>query len=158
MNKEFNRMQKLAGIISEGLYTTQIDVEGPVAEVSNDMEDKPRMTKEEFKSKIREMILAEKSLNEAKKDKKGEEAPEEEVAVDIEAPVEPVADIPTDTSVDLDGDGTSDIDAGSSEAKKAFGDLTDAFQAAKTLGDEKLIRQIANTITYFNKNIILKQG
>jgi len=126
--------------------------------VSNDMEDKPRMTKEEFKSKIREMILAEKSLNEAKKDKKGEEAPEEEVAVDIEAPVEPVADIPTDTSVDLDGDGTSDIDAGSSEAKKAFGDLTDAFQAAKALGDEKLIRQIATTITYFNKNIILKQG
>jgi hypothetical protein len=69
-------------------------------------------------------------------------------------------DVPAgeDTTVDINGDGTGDIDAGSSEAKKAFGDLTDAFQAAKTLGDEKLIRQIANTITYFNKNIILKQG
>jgi hypothetical protein len=96
--------------------------------------------------------------------KKKEEDTEEEV--DVKAPVAPegemdvTMDAPTgdDTTVDINGDGTGDIDAGSSEAKKAFGDLTDAFQAAKTLGDEKLIRQIANTITYFNKNIILKQG
>lgn len=162
MNKEFNRMQKLAGILAEGLYTTQMDVEGPVAEVSNDIEDKPRMTKEEFKSKIREMILAEKSLSEAKKKKGEEDTAGEKVDVKMEPTggedVDMTADVPQpgDTSIDLDGDGTIDIDAGSSEAKKAFGDLTDAYRAAKTLGDEKLIRQIANTITYFNKNIILK--
>ena len=102
------------------------------------------------------------TLYEAKK--KEEEDTEEEV--DVEAPVAPEGEVDVtmdapaeeDTTVDINGDGTGDIDAGSSEAKKAFGDLTDAFQAAKTLGDEKLIRQIANTITYFNKNIILKQG
>lgn len=63
-----------------------------------------------------------------------------------------------DAKVDMNMDFTGDVDAGSSESKKAFSELTDAYRAAKELGDEKLIRQIANTITYFNKNIILKQG
>lgn len=187
MTKEFTRMQELAGVITEGLYTTQMDIELPVTTEGNrpvyvpgsnpDITDQSaqdaldimtkentsgKMTKEEFKSKIREMILAEKSLNEAKKDKEEEEAPAEEVDVNVDTPTEPTdapeMDMAADTTVDLNSDGTPDVDAGSSEAKKAFGDLTDAFQAAKALGDDKLIRQIANTITYFNKNIILKQG
>lgn len=160
MNKEFTRMQKLAGVITEGLYTTQMDQEAPIQS-----EGTPKkMKKSEFKAKIKEMIqgsgAVSHNLKEAKKKKKEEE---EVDTVDVEAPegdVDVAMDVPQpgDTSIDLDGDGTSDIDAGSSEAKKAFGDLTDAFQAAKALGDEKLIRQIANTITYFNKNIILNQG
>jgi hypothetical protein len=177
MNKQFNRMQKLAGILTEGLYTTQMDFESPVAteggesyeeamdNVEGPMPEARKMTKDEFKSKIREMILAEKSLSEAKKKKdKEEDTAEEDVNVDMEPTGEEDVDMtmdvpqPGDTSIDINGDGVTDIDAGSSEAKKAFGDLTDAFQAAKALGDEKLIRQIANTITYFNKNIILKQG
>lgn len=217
MDKQFTRMQKLAGIITEGLYTTQMDQEAPIqAEATPN-----KMKKSELKAKIKEMIqgqgtsdnleeydsqgltnaasvidhylnmaydagergvafddsLAYKALEHLKEfsdeftdstlyeaKKKEEEDTEEEV--DVEAPVAPegemdvTMDAPAgeDTTVDINGDGTGDIDAGSSEAKKAFGDLTDAFQAAKTLGDEKLIRQIANTITYFNKNIILKQG
>lgn len=187
MNKEFTRMQKLAGIITEGLYTTQMDMESPAtsentkpvyvpgsnpdisdqsAQDALDMMTKEgtsgKMSKQEFKSKIREMILAEKSLSEAKKKKDEEDTVDAEVDVKAEPTGEEDVDVtmdvpqPGDTSIDVDGDGTSDIDAGSSEAKKAFGDLTDAYRAAKTLGDEKLIRQIANTITYFNKNIILK--
>lgn len=217
MNKQFTRMQKLAGIITEGLYTTQMDQEAPIqAEATPN-----KMKKSELKAKIKEMIqgqgtsdnleeydsqgltnaasvidhylnmaydagergvafddsLAYKALEHLKEfsdeftdstlyeaKKKEEEDTEEEV--DVEAPVAPEGEVDVtmdapaeeDTTVDINGDGTGDIDAGSSEAKKAFGDLTDAFQAAKTLGDEKLIRQIANTITYFNKNIILKQG
>jgi len=58
--------------------------------------------------------------------------------------------------VDVDMEGGEDMDAGSDEAKTAFDELTDAYRSAKELGDEKLIRQLANTITYFNKNIILK--
>lgn len=217
MDKQFTRMQKLAGIITEGLYTTQMDQEAPIqAEATPN-----KMKKSELKAKIKEMIqgqgtsdnleeydsqgltnaasvidhylnmaydagergvafddsLAYKALEHLKEfsdeftdstlyeaKKKEEEDTEEEV--DVEAPVAPEGEVDVtmdapaeeDTTVDINGDGTGDIDAGSSEAKKAFGDLTDAFQAAKTLGDEKLIRQIANTITYFNKNIILKQG
>jgi hypothetical protein len=96
----------------------------------------------------------EEDLFEAKGD---EESETEDVIVakdEVPAKEAPAEDV-TDTTVDIDMDGTPDIDAGSSESKAAFNKLTDAYRAAKELGDEKLIRQLANTITYFNKNIIL---
>jgi hypothetical protein len=89
-------------------------------------------------------------LEEAKKDK--EEAGDEVEIEDEETVKEPAAD----DNVDMDMEGDLDLDAGSDEAKDAFDELTDAYRAAKELGDEKLVRQLANTITYFNKNIILK--
>ena len=93
--------------------------------------------------------LDDSALMEAKKDEKEEEEVEIE---DIETVEEPAAD----DNVDMDMEGDLDLDAGSDEAKDAFDELTDAYRAAKELGDEKLVRQLANTITYFNKNIILK--
>jgi len=176
MNKQFTRMQKLAGIITEGYQGTDHDFsEGMVQDVVTKEGISGKMSKEEAKKKMKEAILAElettaginaydevDSLDEAKKKK------EEEEDVDIESDVEgdvdnldldlDTTDTGEDTQVDMDMDTTGDIDAGSSESKKAFSELTDAYRAAKELGDEKLIRQIANTITYFNKNIILKQG
>ena len=86
-------------------------------------------------------------LEEAKKDEEEDEVEDEET---IE---EPAAD---EDMIDADMEGGMDMDAGSDEAKTAFDELTDAYRSAKELGDEKLIRQLANTITYFNKNIILK--
>jgi 16S rRNA C1402 N4-methylase RsmH len=126
---------------------------------------KGKMKKSEFKKKLREAILAERALKEAKKGKKEEEDTEEEdVDIDLGTDGEDI-DLNLDgeegigdTKVDMNMDTTGDVDAGSSESKKAFSELTDAYRAAKELGDEKLIRQIANTITYFNKNIILSQG
>jgi hypothetical protein len=86
--------------------------------------------------------------------KKGEEEEVEDVKIeDEEAVEEPAAD---EDMIDADMKGGMDMDAGSDEAKTAFDELTDAYRSAKELGDEKLIRQLANTITYFNKNIILK--
>jgi len=134
---------------------------------------KGKMTKDEFKKKLKEAILAELdttagidaydemgSLDEAKK--KEEEEEDIDIESDVEGDVEDLdLDITggeEDSQVDMNMDTTGDIDAGSSESKKAFSELTDAYRAAKELGDEKLIRQIANTITYFNKNIILSQG
>lgn len=220
MNNEFIRMKKLAGLMTEGLYTAQMYSEKPVAEASM------KVTKKELKDKIKEMILSEETpgeeayaemgsmdevslegiermdnlapvsakgslvdaarriiyslkedgfeeedihdylvelittlpmeegLFEAKKD---EESDTEDVIVakdEVPAEEAPAEDV-TDTTVDIDMDGTPDIDAGSSESKAAFNKLTDAYRAAKELGDQKLIRQLANTITYFNKNIIL---
>lgn len=85
------------------------------------------------------------------------EAKEEEVEdVETEETEEDVVEEPADDNVDMDMEGDLDLDAGSDEAKNAFDELTDAYRSAKELGDEKLIRQLANTITYFNKNIILK--
>lgn len=220
MNNEFIRMKKLAGLITEGLYTAEMYLEQPVAETSM------KVTKKELKAKIKEMMLSEETpaeeayaemgsmdevslegiermdnlapvsakgslvdaarriiyslkqdgfededihdylvelittlpmeegLFEAKKD---EESNTEDVIVakdEVPAEEAPAEDV-TDTTVDIDMDGTPDIDAGSSESKAAFNKLTDAYRAAKELGDQKLIRQLANTITYFNKNIIL---
>ena len=95
--------------------------------------------------------LDDSGLMEAKKDE--EEEVEDVEIEDEEAVEEPAAD---EDMIDADMKGDLDMDAGSDEAKNAFDELTDACRSAKELGDEKLIRQLANTITYFNKNIILK--
>lgn len=131
--------------------------------------EKKKMTKSEARQAIKDAILAEmegeeerayeeaanmdETIAEAKEE---EEAAEEvDVTADETADGEEV-DMAVDTAVDTDMAGGEDLDAGSSEAKKAFNELTDAYRAAKELGDEKLVRQLANTITYFNKNIILQ--
>ena len=70
---------------------------------------------------------------------------EEEVEVEdtMEMPAEDVADV--------------DMEAPEGEAednKEIFAKLVDAYESAKALGDDKLTRQLANTITYFNKSVI----
>lgn len=190
MNKEFTRMQQLAGILTESTGPVYVpgsnpDIDDKSATMALDMMTKEgisgKMTKEEAKKKIKEAILAEvdidlsnvssaadqayadmDNIDEAKKKKEDEE--EIDIESDVEGDVNNLdldldtTDMGGDTDVDMNMDTTGDVDAGSSESKKAFSELTDAYRAAKELGDEKLIRQIANTITYFNKNIILKQG
>lgn len=48
----------------------------------------------------------------------------------------------------------TEIPTEETDNKEVFSQLVDAYEAAKELGDEKLTRQLANTITYFNKTII----
>jgi len=198
MNKEFRRMQKLAGILTEATKPVYVpgsnpDIDDESATMALDMMTKEgttnKMKVSEFKKKVKEAILAERALkedanlsvdnlddeayadmdnmDEAKKKKKKAKAPEEgDVDIDLGTDGANI-DLNLDggeregedtTRVDMNMDTADDVDAGSSESKKAFSELTDAYRAAKALGDEKLIRQIANTITYFNKNIILSQG
>ena len=248
MNKEFIRMQKLAGLMTEGLYTS--DEKAPMEGMSTG-----KMTKKELKAKIKEMMLpeetpgemayaemgsldedhtmdayriaremvrrmdfpdamfgskdlflatikalqdelysyaedqfgnagsapdeyndyddsrdvyddqypdmAEGDLFEAKEDEESdtedvivaepgdEEVPAEDAAVDVTA---------DDTQVDVNMDGVPDVDTGSAESKKAFTSLVDTYNSAKELGDPKLTQMIANALTYYNKNIILKSG
>jgi hypothetical protein len=72
-------------------------------------------------------------------------------------------DVDIEMDVDME-DPTAGIDAGLEDTaskpdnKEVFSQLVDAYEAAKTLGDEKLTRQLANTITYFNKTIIFGDG
>ena len=95
--------------------------------------------------------LEEAKKKESKKDDEGEA--EEEVDLDLDMDLETDSE---DASIDMDMNATPDMDVSSEDAKNTFDDLAKAYQAAKNLGDEKLIQQLANTITYFNKNIILK--
>ena len=78
-----------------------------------------------------------------------EEVPAEDAAVDVTA---------DETKVDVNMDGIPDVDTGSAESKKAFTSLVDTYNASKELGDPKLTQMIANALTYYNKNIILKAG
>jgi hypothetical protein len=221
MNKEFNRMLKLAGLMTEGLYTS--DVKAPMEAMSSN-----KMSKKKLKDKIKEMMLPEETpgeiatremgsmdeydtqgltnaasvvdhylktaydagsagmgfddnlayemmdhlkqfsgemgsmeedLFEAKKDEESdtedvivadtEEVPAEDAAVDVTA---------DETKVDVNMDGVPDVDTGSAESKKAFTSLVDTYNSAKELGDPKLTQMIANALTYYNKNIILKAG
>jgi hypothetical protein len=252
MNKEFTRMQKLAGIITEGLYTS--DAKASLEAMSHESE--PKMTKKVLKEKIKNMMMkgegyqgspydsseemaldmiktgaglpggsleetpediatremgsmdedasdisssvskssvevlvaaarriigalkdsgfeqediydyimdkvktlsVDEALFEAKKD--GEVDTEEVIVAKDEVPAEgaPAEDV-TDTTADIDMDGTPDIDTGSPEAKKTLTALMDSFNAAKQLGDPKLIQMAANQLTYFNKNILFKAG
>jgi hypothetical protein len=99
----------------------------------------------------------EEDLFEAKGD---EETDTEDVIVakgEVPAEEAPAEDV-TDTAVDINMDGTPDVDTGSAESKKAFTSLVDTYNASKELGDPKLTQMIANALTYYNKNIILKAG
>ena len=92
----------------------------------------------------REFELEESTVNEAEE--------EEDVDIEVDADMEdPTGDM-EDPTADMNT-GFEDI-ASKPDNKEVFSQLVDAYEAAKTLGDEKLTRQLANTITYFNKTII----
>ena len=104
-------------------------------------------------------LSMDETLFEAKKD---EESDTEDVIVadtEEEVPAEGGGDVTADeTQVDVNMDGIPDVDTGSAESKKAFTSLVDTYNASKELGDPKLTQMIANALTYYNKNIILKAG
>ena len=60
MNKEFTRMLKLAGLMTEGLYTS--DEKASMEAMSHDGESK--VTKRKLKEKIKEMMLSEETPEE----------------------------------------------------------------------------------------------
>jgi len=141
MSNVFNRMQKLAGLITEGN-------EGSVdeAKASSLSAAKKKMTKKKLKEAIREMILnevSEEKLDEAKKKKKDTEDTED---------TENIEDINLDTEESTDIDGGMDLSTKTITPQDVQKELTDALEAAKGLGDEKLVRQIGNALTYFTRS------
>jgi hypothetical protein len=134
MSLDIKRMQKLAGIITEG-FTPEEEVQ-----------ESTKYTKSSLKSKIKEMILKEMEtpedeLEEAKK----EEAPEEEMPAE-EMPAEemPAEEMP------MDGEEDSELTTPEQVQKE----LMQALKASKKLGDKKLTRQIGNVLTYFTRTQI----
>jgi hypothetical protein len=140
-------------------------------EVTESMKSTSKTTKKRLTAQIKEMILAEmdssemndgnitptnpgvpndstdmaldmmkKGIPEAKKkSKKDEEAPEE-------APEEMDAEIDTEVDTEMP------IDAPEPTNTDVQKELTDALEAAKASGDEKLVRQIGNALTYFTRS------
>ena len=131
MSLDIKRMQKLAGILTEGFSPS---------------EESARYTKSSLKSHIKEMILKEieeEDLEEAKK------AAEEEVPAEEEMPMDD-SEMSMDDEMPADGEEESEL----STPEQVQKELMAALRASKKLGDKKLTRQIGNVLTYFTRTQI----
>jgi hypothetical protein len=163
LNEQLARMQTIAGIISENqdyYKDAEKDDAAHIDALEKDMEDdtketsEGKMTKSDLKAKIKEMILAELNEDSDKDinitDDGGDYDPLAEAKKDEE-----VEDVTVDDTEVVDAP-ESDMMAGeTAEVSGIQSNLQAAYAEAKALGDEKLITQIANTITYFTKAHIL---
>ncbi len=130
------------------------------AEEEKTLNDEPRynkkLTKEGLKSMIREKITS--ILNE---EESLEEAEEENVDVDVEKDV----NIDVKDEVDVDDENVeSDIEVKTSlpgadaDTDAVLGLLTKAQEEAGGMGDEVLMDQIGNTITYFTRKHVVRSA
>jgi len=90
-----------------------------------------------------ETLRRERGLEEQEEEAKGDE---EEVTVDDTEEEVTVDDTEEEIAPELEGD-TKDI----------LTHLESALEAAKAKGDEKLINQIGNTITFFTRQYVVKE-
>jgi hypothetical protein len=130
MSLDIKRMQKLAGILTEGFSPS---------------EESARYTKSSLKNHIKEMILKEieeEDLEEAKK------AAEEEVPAEEEMPADD-SEMPSE-EMPADDEEYSEL----STPEQVQKELMAALRASKKLGDKKLTRQIGNVLTYFTRTQI----
>jgi hypothetical protein len=120
------------------------------------MENK-KMSKSALKAHIREMILDEAKK---KKSKPEDVAPQEDVDIDLnmgdeQLPAEPTGEeAPPMDTMTPEASTIGDIDP---TVKSIQDSLQKAFAQAKTLGDEKLMNQIGNTITMLVRTQVLGQ-
>jgi hypothetical protein len=145
--EQFKRMQQLAGLLTEGMAAYEYEKGKEAGEKA----EKKKMKKSELKKQIKEMILAEIDIDlsntdsfydpvyEAKKKKKDEEEVEISATEEIPAGEETPITEPTSPSYDVQKE------------------LMDALNAAKSIGDEKLVRQIGNALTYFTSTQVAKE-
>lgn len=88
-------------------------------------------------------------LEEAKKDEEEEEV--EDVEVDAEEDI--TLDEPEEEEMDMEPESdTSGLDVGEKDLQN---NLEKALEAAKEMGDEKLAKQIGNTITFFTRTHVV---
>jgi len=123
--------------------------------------DNKKFTKESLKAHIREMILDEAKKKKAKPE---DVAPQEDVDVELNMGDEQLPAEPTDAPT---GEEAPPMDTVAPEAstigdidptvKSIQDSLQKAFAQAKTLGDEKLMNQIGNTITMLVRTQVLGQ-
>jgi len=106
-----------------------------------------------LRNKIKEIIHS--SLGEAKKKKK-DVAPQEDVDINVDAEEAPAPDETStdDTLAPTDMGGGSEVDI-DPKVKSIQDYLQKAYANAKSLGDEKLMTQIGNTITMVVRNQVL---
>jgi hypothetical protein len=152
-------MERMQGLVNISTVGSLIDAAGRIIRDLKDEGFEEDDIYDFLMDKLRTLSIDE-SLEEAKKKKsKKDDKDEAEEEVDLDLDMDLDMGLETDSEddlIDMDMNATPDMNVPSEDARNTFDDLAKAYQAAKNLGDEKLIQQLANTITYFNKNIILK--
>jgi|TARA_R100001443_G_scaffold115791_1_gene134382 hypothetical protein len=122
------------------------------------------MKKSELKEIIKTAFLAEADeLNEKYDDVKEQEDVEVEDNVDVKDTENVDVDVEKDVDVDdvskeSDIEVKSEIPGESSDVAAILGLLTKAQEKSEELGDEKLLDQIGNTITYYTRAHVVKSG
>jgi hypothetical protein len=118
-----------------------------------------KLTKEGLKSMIREKItsiLAEDSIDEAEDvEVEDDENVDVDVEKDVNVDVEDEVDI-DDESVESDIEVKTEIPGEDADTAAILGLLTKAQDEAVGIGDEVLMDQIGNTITYFTRKHVVK--
>jgi hypothetical protein len=157
LNKEFYRMQQLAGIINESSDLTANQIALNYSNTSPNTTPGATPGETPLKNKIREMILAELGNPDDKEavyeDGELEEAKKDEEVEDVETTdtteEEPEEDAPAEEAP-ATGGGLEDIAA---DMEGTEGDLMDhlmkALKVAKGMNNEKLETQIGNTLKFF---------
>lgn len=170
MTKEFNYKNYLK---NNPLLTETKEVKESIPK-DVDEGKSTKTTVSELKSQIRERILSEMDAPswdrkdspagdslELSPKKVGTSTVQEEEDIDIED--DENVDIDIEKDIDIDDEETeSDIEVKTSvpgedtDVEAVQGLLTKAQQEAERLGDEKLMAQIGNTITYFTRKHVVK--
>ena len=122
------------------------------------------MKKSELKEIIKTAFLAEADeLNEKYDDVKEQEDVEVEDNVDVKDTENVDVDVEKDVDVDdvskeSDIEVKSEVPGESEDVAAVLGLLTKAQEKAEGMGDEKLLDQIGNTITYYTRAHVVKSG
>jgi len=134
-------------------------------------EKKLKKLKKDKKEDVKESALRKAIQNEIFSILKEAEEVEDEENVDVEKETD--VDVEDTEEVDVDVDSEVDIDDESAESEievdselagedadtaAVLGLLTKAQEEAEALGDEKLMDQIGNTITYYTRAHVVKSG
>jgi len=136
MNNQFENMQKLAF--------------GKVVTKTNELLTESSI----LRNKIKELVHS--SLDEAKKKKKKDVAPQDdsvELDMDVDTPQPTDDEVPSDT---MTPEASAEIDI-DPKVKSIQDSLSKALANAKALGDEKLVQQIGNTITMLVRTQVVGQ-
>jgi hypothetical protein len=119
-----------------------------------------KMKKSELKEMIRAAMLAEMEVEEtevfeAEKDEEADEIEVEDEDIEVDT------DIDADMEMDADVDGINVKQDADAELGGTKGDVQDnleaALEAAKSLGDDKLVDQIGNTLTFFTRQHVVNE-
>ena len=112
---------------------------------------KSKITVKEFKASIRERILSEMGEEEMTEAEEVDVEDNEDINIDIEDDID-IDDVSDESEIEVD----SELAGEDSDVAAILGLLTKAQSEAQALGDEKLMDQIGNTITYYTRAHVVK--